>query len=440
MRVMAPPSMSAEEIAALAILRVRLRAKRPIARVVRYVPHNPHAKQAEFLRLTDREALYGGAAGGGKSDALLMAALQYVHVPGYAALLLRKSYADLALPGALMPRAEEWLGETDARWNDKAKTWSFPSGATLTFGYLEHDDDRFRYKGAEFQFIGIDELTQHNEIVYRYMFSRLRRLEGSEIPIRMRAASNPGDRGHDWVKRRFLEEGAEKGRVFIPATIADNPSLDRQEYEATLEELDPVTRAQLLNGDWTARMGGSKFRREWFEVVDAAPAERVRWVRFWDVAATEPKKGADPDWTAGCLIGRHDDGLYYIRDVRRLRGRPQEVELLIKRTAEADTTAIPVRMEQEPGASGKTMIDHYRRRVLPQYDFKGVPSTGAKEVRANPLSSQAEAGNVKLVRGLWNGDFLDELDAFPQGSHDDQVDAASGGFAEVHVSRVWGAA
>lgn len=439
MKVMAPPS-AGPAIAIQAVMRVKLRPKVPIAKVTRYVPHDPHPKQREFLNLTCREAFYGGAAGGGKSDALLMAALQYVHVRSYAALLLRKSYADLSLPGALMPRAEEWLGDTDAHWNDKAKTWEFPSGATLTFGYMEHEDDKYRYKGSEFQFIGFDELTQFSEAQYRYLFSRTRRLEGSDIPIRMRSASNPGDKGHDWVKRRFIEEGAEKGRVFIPATLDDNPSLDRAEYVESLNELDPVTRSQLLNGDWTARIGGSKFRREWFEIVDARPATDVRWVRFWDIAATEPKKGADPDWTVGALLGRHVSGVYYVADVRRMRGRPGGVEDLVRQTAMVDGTETPVRMEQEPGASGVTVIDHYRKRVLPEFDFRGVRSTGTKEVRANPLSSQAEAGNVKFVRGPWNGDLLDELDGFPFGAHDDQVDALSGAFGEVHVRREWRAA
>lgn len=439
MKLMVPPGTDVRALAQVAIARVRLEPKQTIAKVMRYVPHDPWPKQREFLELAAREAFYGGAAGGGKSDALLMAALQYVHVPGYAALLLRKSYADLTLPGALMSRAHEWLAGTDATWDDRAKAYRFPSGASVGFGYMERDDDRFRYKGAELQFVGIDELTQHNEIVYRYMFSRLRRLAGSNIPIRIRAASNPGDRGHDWVKARFIDPG-DPTRPFIPAKLADNPALDQDEYRASLEQLDPVTREQLLNGDWTARIGGSKFRREWFDIADVAPAQGVRWVRFWDMAATEPKKGEDPDWTVGALVGRHESGTYYIADIQRMRGRPQSVEAIVKQTAALDTVNVPVRMEQEPGASGVAMIDHYRRRVLPQYDFRGVRSTGPKEVRANPLSSQAEAGNVKLVRGRWNADFLDEADGFPHGAHDDQVDAVSGGFSEVHVTREWRAA
>ena len=120
--------------------------------------------------LDTEEAFYGGAAGGGKSDCLLMAALQYVDIPDYAAILFRKTYADLTLPGALMDRARDWLSGTDARWKDEEKTWLFPSGASITFGYLENEQDKFRYKSAEFQFCGFDELTQFSETQYTYLF------------------------------------------------------------------------------------------------------------------------------------------------------------------------------------------------------------------------------------------------------------------------------
>ena len=126
----------------------------------RYIPQAPTPKQAAFLLLPVIEAFYGGQPGGGKSSALLMAALQYVDVPGYSALLLRRTYADLALAGALMDRARSWLSGTDAQWNEQRKIWRFPSGATLTFGYLENANDKYRYQGSEFQFVGFDEISQ----------------------------------------------------------------------------------------------------------------------------------------------------------------------------------------------------------------------------------------------------------------------------------------
>ncbi len=215
---------------------------------VEWCPHAPTRKQAEFLSLDCLEALYGGAAGGGKSDALLMDALRFVDEPGYHAILFRKTYTDLALPGAIMQRAHVWLAGKPARWNDRDKVYVFPSGARLAFGYLDGPRDHFRYQSAEFQFIGFDELTHFPEGPYRYLFSRLRRSAGSVVPLRMRAATNPGGIGHEWVKKRFLDDPED--RVFIPAKLDDNPHSDRIEYERALDQLDPITRQQLRDGVW----------------------------------------------------------------------------------------------------------------------------------------------------------------------------------------------
>lgn len=380
-----------------------------------------------------REALYGGAAGGGKSDALLMGALQFVDVPNYSAILFRRTYNDLSLPGALMDRAFEWLSGTEARWNAIKHIWRFPSGATLTFGNLEHEKDKYRYQSAEFQYVGFDELTQFLESQYRYLFSRLRRLEDTFIPLRMRSASNPGNIGHEWVKRRFLIEGQKQGRIFIKALLQDNPNLDREKYIESLQELDPITRRQYLMGDWTARHGGSIFRREWFGIVNEAPA-KVHKVRFWDLAATKPKPGKDPDYTVGALVGE-SKGRYYVIDIKRMRGAPPEVEALIKQTAQLDEHGTRIYMEQEPGSSGVAQVDYYARQVLKGFSFWGIKTTGSKAERATPVSSAAEAGNIKLVNGTWINQFLDEFEAFPLGMHDDQVDAVSGAFEQLRTKR-----
>ena len=358
-----------------------------------------------------------------------MAALQYVDVPGYSALLLRRTYTDLALPGALMDRANEWLISTDAKWLDKDKTWKFPSGATITFGYLEHENDKYRYQGAEFQYCGFDELTQFSEGQYRYLFSRLRRLEGVNVPIRMRGASNPGGSGHEWVKQRFIVEGKEQGRVFIPAKLPDNPYLDQVEYRRSLNLLDAVTREQLLSGNWDVREAERMFRREWFEIVDSAPVTAHR-CRYWDLAATEAKQGKDPDYTAGALIAEQG-GVYYIVDIKHFRATPAGVERIIRQTAELDGKGVSIFMEQEPGSSGVNTIDNYSRKVLNSFVFYGNRVTGGKVERAMPVSSAAENGNVRIVRGAWIGNFLDEAEAFPSGAHDDQVDAVSGAFGKV---------
>ncbi len=400
--------------------------------LTKYVPSQPHPKQQAFLWLPHREALFGGAAGGGKSEALLMAALQYVDVPGYAAILFRRTYTDLALPRALMDRAQQWLHGTDAGWDERDKTWRFPNGASLTFGYLDHEQAKFRYQSAEFQFVGFDELTQFSESQYLFLFSRLRRREGQTIPLRMRAASNPGGMGHEWVKARFID-GRSPDRVFIPARLEDNPSIDQAEYEESLAKLDLVTRRQFRFGDWDIRPSGNVFKAHWFEIIPAAPAE-AEWVRYWDLAATEAKHTDDPDYTVGVLMGRTPQGVFVVQDLQRVRATPAAVEAIVKQQAWLDDPDIAIRMEQEPGSSGKATIWHYAT-MLAGHDFRGIPSTGSKELRAAPLSAQAEAGNVKLVAGPWNREFISELCAFPEAGHDDQVDAASGAFAQLAQPR-----
>lgn len=396
-----------------------------------------------------REALYGGAAGPGKSDALLMGALQYASEPSYNAILFRRSYQDLMLPEALMARSLEWLMPTNAHWNAKDYFWTFPSGATLSFGYLKSENDKYRYQSAEFQYIGFDELTQFTESQYRYLFSRLRRLKNINIPLRMRTATNPGGIGHDWVKRRFIipcsehrdgfqgtcskcVETAYKSigkRAFIPGLLSDNPHMDQQGYIESLKELDPITRQQLLNGDWTARHGGSKFRREWFKIVNEAPTE-ARRIRYWDMAGTTPELGKDPDYVVGAKVAMLK-GEYWIEDIKRFRKSPAVTEKLILQTAQLDGYDTEIYMEQEPGSEGILLISHYSRNILVGFTFRANKATGSKELRANPVSSAAEAGNIKLVNGQWVNTFLDEAEAFPLGGHDDQIDAVSGAFSKL---------
>jgi len=169
---------------------------------------------------------------------------------------------------------------------------------------------------------------------------------------------------------------------------------------------------------------GSMFRREWFEIVDLAPAELAK-VRRWDLAA------GGGDWTAGVLIGEKW-GQYWVLDVQHSQLPPGGNERLIKLTAVQDGEYVPVRMEQEPGSSGVALIDRYARDVLKGFDFKGVRSTGPKEARAQPFAAACEAHNVKLLRGPWNREFLDELCSFPFGDHDDIVDAAAGAFHDMY--------
>jgi predicted phage terminase large subunit-like protein len=403
-------------------------------------PHFPHPRQAVFLSLDEViEALYGGAAGGGKSDAILMGSLQDVDKPRYSALILRRTFADLSLPDAIMARAKEWLyGKPGVKWNEGMKSFSFFEVAgkkidppsRLTFGFLEGENDKYRYQGSAYQYIGFDELTQFRESDYRYLFSRLRRTEeqGADVPLRMRGATNPGGVGHEWVKARFISK-QRPDRLFVAARLADNPSLDQEAYEGALAQLDDISRAQLLYGDWDVRPDGKVFRQGTFHYLEPEefdPAGYI-WVRRWDLAATKPVKGKDPDYTVGVLMGRHrETGRCVVADVVRLRNTPDEVERVVKATAERDGRELRVRMEQEPGASGVHLIDHYGRKVLWGYNFSGDKVTGDKVARAMPYATMANRGQVDLIRADWNSAYVGECEAFPDGAHDDQVDASSG--------------
>lgn len=201
------------------------------------------------------------------SEALWLAALQYVSIPTYAALILRRTYADLAKPGALMDRSKSYLHGTDAVWNETKKQWKFPSGATISFGHLENEEAKYDFASAEFQFVAFDELTHFTDTQYTFLFTRLRKNvtgPGADIPLRMRSASNPGARGHQWVKKRFVDPKTRKrDAIFLPATMDDNPTLNKEEYVESLKDADKMTREQIQHGNWDAIETG-QFKREWF--------------------------------------------------------------------------------------------------------------------------------------------------------------------------------
>lgn len=214
-----------------------------------YCIHKPTQKQAQFLLDTRKEVLFGGAAGGGKSDAALMAACQYVDYPDYNVLILRRTYPQLTQAGCLVPRSMEWWNNTDAKYNEQKHCWTFPSGATIAFGSLQHEKNKYDYQSGEYSLIIFEELTQFTQSQYLYLRSRLRRNLDVPFPVRIRATSNPGGVGHKWVKNRFFVESA-PGRGFIQSLLDDNPYLNADEYRATLQDLTEIEKAQLLYGDW----------------------------------------------------------------------------------------------------------------------------------------------------------------------------------------------
>lgn len=438
-------------------------------------------QQAGLLLSHVPDVLFGGAAGGGKSSWLLHAALQYVDVPGYSAILFRRTYKQLSEPGALMDRSKLWLANTDAEWNETDKKWTFPSsGATLSFGHLDTANGWMDYQGPEYQFIGFDELTQFDQRNVHYLWGRLRKPKPTseweqdalralppgraadidalaQVPLRFRSASNPGGPAHDEVKswyglympngdpdeRRLCERPSwvrEHERAFIPSKVRDNPGLDVDEYVKSLSHLDPTTREQLLNGDWDVVEPGEYFRREWFPIRDTPPAIGQA-VRYWDFAATEPSdRNPDPDWTVGLKLARKEGGGWVVLDVQRFRRRSGDIERRVRAVADADGMAVRIGMEQEPGASGKAIIRHYRVNVLSSFSAQGFPPADSKQIRARPVASKAEAGLIDVIRAPWNQVFFDELERFPpekdQG-HDDQVDALSGAFQMLEGRGTW---
>lgn len=385
----------------------------------------------------------------------------------YVGILFRNSFPELEK--TLIRESYKTYPKLGASYSESKKLWTFPSGALIYFGYLERDVDVEQYQGAEFQYVGFDELTHFSRFQFTYLASRLRGPHG--IKPRMRATTNPGSRGHAWVKARWApwvdrsaeykgiqvgpgevlrfrygakgEEYHDEGRLnrtFIPAKLSDNPKLSEHDpgYADRLDMLDPVTRAQLKEGRWDVQpTAGLYFQRGWFSALglDALPPD-IEWIRFWDKAATEPHAGnEDPDWTVGLKIGKSaSTGLFYLGDMVRMRGGPGAVEASIKVTAASDGKAVKIRMAQDPGSAGKSEVAAYVR-LLEGYDIRTKSETGDKVTRAAPVSAQASpkstGGNVGrfvIVAGGWNEIVFQELEAFPDGDHDDIVDALSGGF------------
>ena len=241
--------------------------------------------QTNFLAASDREVLFGGAAGGGKSYALLADPMRYFGNKNFAGILLRRTNDELR---ELVWKSQEMYPKAypGAKWGEKKSQWVFPSGAKMWFTFLERDQDVLRYQGQAFSWIGWDELTQHSTpFGYNYMRSRLRTTD-KELPIFIRATTNPGGPGHGWVRDMFIKpapagekfiatdietgkpmlypEGHDRAgeplfnRRFIPSKLKDNPYLAEDgQYEANLLGLPENQRRQLLDGDWSVADGAA---------------------------------------------------------------------------------------------------------------------------------------------------------------------------------------
>jgi predicted phage terminase large subunit-like protein len=443
--------------------------------------------QERFVSCNADEILYGGAAGGGKSDGLLAGVTRWIGHPQFRALILRRTIPELKK--SLYDRARELYQGIDrgAKFNETDREWEFSTKAKLFFGHAEHEHSVHQYQGAAFQYIGFDELTHFTLKQYLYLFTRARSAHG--IPVRIRSTANPGGEGHEWVFARwrpwldrrpdYIGPRAESGevlwflpsaeadgperwlsggkseafalleawnvlppeqqqrtprpmsRTFIGAKLSDNPALMQNDpgYADRIRAQDAVTRRRLLDGDWLVQSAaGAYFQRAWFKWLDERPRDAVATLRRWDLASTED----GGDWTVGVRMTRpRGSGLWVIDDVVRVRLRPEGVKRTVLATAAMDGKGTRVVMSQDPGQAGKAQVEDYARE-LAGYDVRFERETGDKVTRAQPFSAQCEAGNVALVRAPWNEPFLQSLEAFPDpGVHDDDVDAASGAFSAM---------
>lgn len=428
--------------------------------------------QEAFLASSADIAIYGGAAFGGKTFALLLEAVRHTDKKGFGGVIFRRTTKQVTNEGGLWDTSEDIYPEMGAKPSASELRWTFPAGTALTFAHLEHEKSKYNWQGSQVAFIGFDELTHFTAGQFWYLLSRNRNRADNGVRPYVRATCNPDpdsfvaeliawwidqETGYAipersgvvrWFIRRNntlhwgdtsveLRErfpgGQPKSLTFIASSFQDNKiGLDRDPgYMANLEAMPTVERERLKFGNWKVKpSAGDYFRKGYFTIVDQAPAHAQR-IRYWDRAATEPNESnPDPDWTAGVKLALADDGYYYVEHVERFRGTPGKVTKSIRSLAEQDGNRVAVGIEQDPGQAGKFEAETYVR-LLAGYIVFAVPPQGDKETRASPASVQAERGRIRIVRGTWNAAFLDELESFPKGSHDDQVDAFSGAFNQL---------
>ncbi|CAB4176247.1 Archaeophage PsiM2, terminase large subunit [uncultured Caudovirales phage] len=426
--------------------------------------------QEAFLSTSADIAIFGGAAGGGKSWGLLLEPLRHIHNPGFGAVIFRRTSNQVRNEGGLWDESLKLYPLAGGEPKESILQWNFPEGPSITFAHIEHEKTKLNWQGSQIPLIAFDELTHFTKGQFFYLLSRNRSTCGVKPYIRATCNPDPDsfvaelirwwidqDTGYaipersgvirwfvmlndeifwgdtpDELKEKYGADVLPKSLTFIAARLEDNQILMKADpgYLANLKALPLVERERLLGGNWKIRpSAGLYFRRDMFEIVEAVPIS-ARRVRGWDFAATDPKdvaEGVDPDWTAGVKMSR-DGGTYYIEHVERLRGSPQSVERSLLNTTRSDGVECEQSIPQDPGQAGKYQVK-MMVKLLAGFTVRYSPETGDKIVRASPLSAQAEAGNVKLLRGSWNEALLSELENFPSlGAHDDQVDAASRAF------------
>lgn len=442
--------------------------------VIKFAPQK--GPQETFLSTPADIAIYGGAAGGGKSWSLLYEPLRHSHISNFGCVIFRRTSVQVRNEGGLWHESNQLYSHFNGHPREAFLEWKFPSGARIKFGYLEYEKDVLGFQGAQIPLIGFDELTHFSETQFFYMLSRNRSMTG--VPGYVRATCNPDP--DSWVKgfiRWWLDEKGEypipersgsirwfirmndsiiwadtpqeiydtygsgpeiqpKSVTFIAARLEDNQILMKKDpaYLGNLLALNRVDRERLRNGNWAVRaQAGMLFQREWFQVVDAIPSGWIKAIRFWDRAATKPNEvNKDPDWTRGLLLYKYPNGSYCVGDLRSMRDTPAKVEDLIINTASYDSVSVRVVSQQDPGSAG-VLEANYFVQMLAGYDVGTMVTSKDKVTRAKPVSAQCEVGNILVLRAPWNDAFFSELENFNDEGvgHDDIVDAFSGAFNEI---------
>jgi predicted phage terminase large subunit-like protein len=433
--------------------------------------------QERFLATVADIAIYGGAAGGGKTWALLLEPLRHIDNKEFGAVVFRRESVQITNEGGLWDEAMKLYPLLGGRARLQPRpTHTFPRGGRISFAHLNLETDVEDWQGAQIPLIEFDELTHFTKHQFFYMLSRNRSTCG--VRPYVRATCNPdvdswvaefiawwidqdsglplpersgvvrwfvriddtiywGDSPDELAAVHGVPAADAKSVTFIAANLADNRILLAKDpgYLANLKALSRVERERLLGGNWKIRpAAGLYFLRQDVTMLDSRPEDAPYLVRAWDLAATAPSEdNPDPDWTVGILMGRRPSGRILVADVLRVRRRASEVRELVKRTANQDGMRVAIRLPQDPGQAGKDQVASYVGELFGWPVFTRLV-TGDKVLRAEPFAAQWQAGNVEVVRAPWNEAFFGELEGFPEAKHDDQVDACSEGFAALPLS------
>lgn len=381
-----------------------------------YVPHKPFFQQCHFLADKQEELFYGGQAGGGKSDCLLMSSLMYAdYTPRdndqvvYDALILRRTLDDLEMPNAILDRAKQWLFPLEDKglvhYKDLKKKFTFHNGATLTFRYLAHNNDLNKYQGAELQFIGFDELTQFPENQYLYLHSRLRKTEDNPIPLRMRGASNPGGIGHDWVKARFIDN--DSPCKYIPSAYTDNPYLNHEDYGKQLDKLDELTKQQLKYGNWDIVLSsGLLMDLDTYMNRQINHRDFKGWVPVYTAIGIDPASGGGDRFSMACLT-YFDNGKLVLTDLdSTTQGQPEQrlINFLYRNRRYLPRV---VNFEREQGSASKFALNYWRDILAQVCAELGcyvtdtpASSTGSKYNRAYGYAYHIRNGTMLINKDI----------------------------------------